>query len=59
MGRRKVRITADTSWGDFADGIIAYEGRRGGGQVFLSFDRKAVLLVKATGGEAELLLEHR
>jgi predicted nucleic-acid-binding protein len=41
--------------GDFADGVIAFEGRRAGGRVFTSFDKKAVDLVEATGGEARLL----
>ena len=41
--------------GDFADGVIAFEGRRMGGVVFVSFDRKAVALVTETGGEARLL----
>ncbi|MCD2172582.1 type II toxin-antitoxin system VapC family toxin [Rhizobium sp. C4] len=27
--------------GDFADGVIAYEGRRQGGETFVSFDRKS------------------
>ena len=27
--------------GDFADGVIAYEGRRMGGETFLSFDKVA------------------
>lgn len=41
--------------GDFADGVIAYEGRRLGGKVFTSFDKNAVDSIKATGGEARLL----
>lgn len=41
--------------GDFADGVIAFAGRRMGGAVFASFDRKAVALVAATGNEAHLL----
>jgi predicted nucleic-acid-binding protein len=41
--------------GDFADGVIAFEGRRVGGSVFTSFDRDAVELISATGGEARLL----
>ena len=41
--------------GDFADGVIAFEGRRAGGAVFTSFDRDAVALIAATGGEARLL----
>ena len=41
--------------GDFADGVITFEGRRLGGEVFTTFDRKAVALVRAAGGEARLL----
>ena len=41
--------------GDFADGIIAFEGRRAGGRVFTSFDGDAVALAGATGGEARFL----
>jgi len=41
--------------GDFADGAIAFTGRRLGGPVFASFDRKAVELVAAAGGETHLL----
>lgn len=40
--------------GDFADGVIAFEGRRLGGEVFASFDRKAVDLVAAQGGQVHL-----
>jgi len=43
--------------GDFADGVIAFEGRRAGGQIFTSFDRDAVELISATGGETRLLSE--
>ena len=31
--------------GDFADGVIAFEGRTMGGEVFVSFDEKAVKLL--------------
>lgn len=41
--------------GDFADGVIAFDGRRLGGDVFASFDKKALELVAASGGEVELL----
>lgn len=41
--------------GDFADGVIAFEGRRLGAPIFASFDVEAVTLVRATGGEAILL----
>ena len=43
------------SGGDFADGVIAYEGRRLGHETFASFDKKAVARLKAQGFEAELL----
>jgi len=41
--------------GDFADGVIAFEGRRLGGPVFASFDRRATELIAATGAETHLL----
>ncbi|MDR3518081.1 MAG: type II toxin-antitoxin system VapC family toxin [Azospirillaceae bacterium] len=41
--------------GDFADGVIAFEGRRLGGVVFTSFDVNAVRLIKAMGAETHLL----
>ena len=41
--------------GDFADGVIAVEGRRLGGLEFTSFDRTAVELINAIGGQARLL----
>jgi predicted nucleic-acid-binding protein len=41
--------------GDFADGVIAYEGHWLGGETFVSFDKKAVALLKAQGQQARLL----
>lgn len=41
--------------GDFADGVIAYEGRQLGGDVFVTFDKNAAQLVFASGSRAELL----
>ncbi|MDR0736304.1 MAG: type II toxin-antitoxin system VapC family toxin [Zoogloeaceae bacterium] len=41
--------------GDFADGIIAHEGRQLGGEVFLSFDKKAVKYFLSQGFSAKLL----
>ena len=41
--------------GDFADGAIAYEGNWLGGETFVSFDKKAVALLKAQGHSARLL----
>lgn len=40
---------------DFADGVIAYEGRWLGGETFVSFDKKAVAAVAKQGMKAELL----
>ena len=41
--------------GDFADGVIAYEGNWLGGEVFVSFDKKAVALLSQQGEPARLL----
>ena len=41
--------------GDFADGVIAFDGRRLGGTVFASFDRGATELIAANGGETRRL----
>lgn len=41
--------------GDFADGVIAYEGNWLGGEIFASFDQKAIELVALQGQEARLL----
>jgi predicted nucleic-acid-binding protein len=41
--------------GDFADGVIAYEGNWLGGETFVSFDKKAVALLTAQGKLARLL----
>jgi predicted nucleic-acid-binding protein len=41
--------------GDFADGVIAHEGRWLGGKTFVSFDRQAVALLTAQGEAAQLL----
>jgi predicted nucleic-acid-binding protein len=41
--------------GDFADGVIAYEGRWLGADTFVSFDRKAVTLLQLQGEDARLL----
>jgi predicted nucleic-acid-binding protein len=48
-------LTMLDAGGDFADGVIAYEGRWLGGETFVSFDRKAVELLKAQGQTARLL----
>lgn len=41
--------------GDFADGVMAFEGARLGGEIFLSFDKKAVTLLSKHGSLAKLL----
>ena len=41
--------------GDFADGVIAYEGQWLGGETFVSFDKQAVALLKAAGQPARRL----
>ncbi len=41
--------------GDFADGCIAFEGTRLGGEVFCSFDRQAVRLLHVAGQKAVLV----
>jgi len=41
--------------GDFADGVIAYEGRWLGGETFISFDKKAVALIAKRGQPASVL----
>jgi predicted nucleic-acid-binding protein len=41
--------------GDFADGVIAYEGRWLGADIFVSFDKKAVKLMESRGDAARLL----
>lgn len=40
--------------GDFADGIIAYEGNWLGGETFISFDKQAVELLTEQGQAARL-----
>jgi len=41
--------------GDFADGLIAYEGIWLGGETFVSFDRRAVSLIAKQGQQTKLL----
>jgi len=41
--------------GDFADGVIAFEGQRLGGETFVSFDKKAVALLSKLGSKVRLL----
>lgn len=41
--------------GDFADGVIAYEGTWLGGDIFVSFDKKAVALLSIQGHKTRVL----
>ena len=41
--------------GDFADGVIAYDGRWLGAETFVSFDKRAVKLLEEQGEVARLL----
>jgi len=41
--------------GDFAEGVIAYEGRWLGAEVFVSFDRQAATLMQERGEAVRLL----
>jgi predicted nucleic-acid-binding protein len=41
--------------GDFADGVIAYEGNWLGAETFVSFDKAAVKLLEAQGVSVRLL----
>lgn len=47
-------LTMLEAGGDFADGAIAYEGRWLGSDTFVSFDRKAVSLLRSNGHAASL-----
>ena len=48
-------LTALDAGGDFADGVIAYEGEWLGSEEFVSFDSKAVSVLQLHGGHARLL----
>ena len=48
-------LSALDGGGDFADGVIAYEGEWLGAEEFVSFDSKAVSLLRAQGRRARLL----
>jgi predicted nucleic-acid-binding protein len=48
-------LTMLDAGGDFADGAIAYEGRWLGAETFVSFDKKAVEMLKEQGVAARLL----
>ena len=48
-------LSALDAGGDFADGVIAHEGNWLGAEEFVSFDSKAVSMLKAQGSRARLL----
>jgi len=48
-------LTLLDAGGDFADGVIAYEGNWLGADTFASFDKRAVKLMQAQGAAARLL----
>ena len=48
-------LEAMNAGADFADGVIAYEGRWLGGETFVSFDKKAVAAVEKQGMNVKLL----
>jgi predicted nucleic-acid-binding protein len=48
-------LDAMRSGADFADAVIAYEGRMAGGDVFVSFDEKAVDVLTNLGIKSRLL----
>ena len=48
-------LSALDAGGDFADGVIAYEGEWLGAEEFVSFDSKAVSLLQGQGSRARLL----
>jgi predicted nucleic-acid-binding protein len=48
-------LAALEAGGDFADGVIAYEGKWLGADAFVTFDKKAVKLMEAQGVSARLL----
>lgn len=41
--------------GDFADGVIAYEGNALGAELFVSFDKTAIALLQAQGKNTRLV----
>ena len=48
-------LAALEAGGDFADGVIAFDGAALGGERFVSFDRKAVSVLQDHGRRAKLL----
>lgn len=54
-GAAEAGLTMLEAGGDFADGVIAHEGRWLGADTFVSFDRQAVRLLQDRGEPARLL----
>lgn len=52
---RKAGLALLEAGGDFADGIMAHEGRGLGGETFVSFDKKATALLSQQGEATRLL----
>jgi len=48
-------MTVMNAGGEFADGVIAYEGRWMGGETFVSFDKNALPVAVVLGQKAKLL----
>lgn len=48
-------VAAFQNGGDFADGVMAWDGEWLGGESFVSFDKKAVAVLKKQGIAARLL----
>ena len=53
--RRRGGACSAGGWGDFADGIMAHEGKWLGGETFVSFDRKVIMLLSQQGEATQLL----
>ena len=49
-------LAVHNAGGDFADGLIAYEGTWLGGETFVSFDQAAVSLIAKRGQQSMLLV---
>lgn len=54
-GAVEAGLTFLEAGGDFADGVIDFEGRRLGGDTFVTFDKRAASIVRAQGRECLLL----
>lgn len=48
-------MTVMNAGGEFADGVIAYEGQWAGGEIFVSFDKNAFPVAAMLGNKPKLL----